>query len=95
MHGAFILTTVVVENADAFAEYRAAVAQVNAKLGGDMLVRGAVSEVLEGEADVGEVIVALGFADAATARAYIASPEYAGLAPLRAKAGRFVIRVVG
>ncbi|HUD28227.1 MAG TPA: DUF1330 domain-containing protein [Novosphingobium sp.] len=95
MHGAFILTTVTVENADAFAEYRAAVAQVNAKLGGDMLVRGAVSEVLEGEGATGEMVVALGFADAQAARAYIASPEYAGLAPLRARAGRFTIRVVG
>ncbi|WP_159981996.1 MULTISPECIES: DUF1330 domain-containing protein [unclassified Novosphingobium] len=95
MHGAFILTTVVVNDIAAFAEYRAAVAHVNAKLGGDLLVRGSVSEVLEGDAEAGEVVVALGFSDAETARAYIASSEYAALAPLRAKAGRFVIRVVG
>jgi len=95
MHGAFILTTVIVGNAEAFAEYRTAVAQVNAKLGGDMLVRGSVREVLEGEAEVGEMVVALGFADVETARAYIASEDYAALAPLRARAGRFLIRVVG
>ncbi|MEE4454015.1 DUF1330 domain-containing protein [Novosphingobium resinovorum] len=99
MHGAFILTTVTVSDAAAFADYRAAVARVNAKLGGDMLVRGTVREVLEGGsaegAATGEVVVALGFADAEAARAYIASPDYAALAPLRARAGRFVIRVVG
>ena len=94
MHGAFILTTVTVGDTSAFSEYRAAVAQVNAKLGGDMLVRGAVQEVLEGDADEGDVVVALGFADVETARAYIASEDYAALAPLRERAGRFTIRVV-
>lgn len=95
MHGAFVLTTVHVTDAQAFDEYRAAVAQVNAKLGGDMLVRGAVREVLEGKGTQGEVVVALGFADLDIARAYIASPDYAGLAPLRARAGSFTIRLVG
>lgn len=94
MHGAFILTTVTVGDTSAFAEYRAAVGLVNAKLGGDMLVRGAVQEVLEGDADEGDVVVALGFADVETARAYIASDDYAALAPLRERAGRFTIRVV-
>lgn len=95
MHGAFILTTVTVGDPAAFAEYRAAVGLVNARLGGEMLVRGSVQQVLEGEGAVGEVVVALGFADAATAQAYIASPDYVALAPLREKAGRFVIRLVG
>lgn len=95
MHGAFILTTVTVEDAAAFADYRAAVAQVNAALGGAMLVRGTVREVLEGDAPTGEAVAALGFAHVDAARAYIASDAYAALAPLRAKAGRFVIRVVG
>ncbi|MFC0203603.1 DUF1330 domain-containing protein [Novosphingobium soli] len=94
MHGAFILTTVTVTDPAAFTDYRSAVGKVNALLGGDMLVRGAVAEVLEGEGAAGEVVVVLGFADAAAARAYIASPEYAALAPLRAAAGRFTIRVV-
>lgn len=94
MHGAFILTTVTVGDTSAFAEYRAAVGLVNAKLGGDMLVRGAVLEVLEGDAEEGDVVVALGFADVETARAYIASDDYAALAPLRERAGRFTIRVV-
>lgn len=95
MHGAFILTTVIVGDSTAFAQYRAAVAHVNAKLGGEMLVRGSVQDVLEGDAVVGEMVVALGFADADTARAYIASDDYAALAPLRDAAGRFTIRVVG
>jgi uncharacterized protein (DUF1330 family) len=95
MHAAFILTSVTIADAEAFATYRAAVAEVNAKLGGDMVVRGAVRAVLEGEAPIGDVIVVIGFADLDEARAYIASREYSALAPLRAKAGRFVIRLVG
>ena len=94
MHAAFILTTVVIENHEAFANYRKAVADVNAKLGGQMLVRGTVQDVLEGDAETGEVVVAIGFDRAEDARAYIASAEYAALAPLREQAGRFVIRVV-
>lgn len=94
MHAAFILTTVVIENREAFAAYRAAVAEVNAKLGGQMLVRGTVQDVLEGDAATGEAVVAIGFDRAEDARAYIASADYAALAPLRQKTGRFVIRVV-
>jgi uncharacterized protein (DUF1330 family) len=94
MHGAFVLTTVIVSDPAAFAEYRTAVGQVNAKLGGDMLMRGTVQEIMEGEGAVGEVVVALGFSDCASARAYIASAEYAALAPLRDRAGQFLIRIV-
>lgn len=94
-HAAYILTTVAVSDRDAFAAYREAVARVNARLGGDMVLRGAVAEVLEGEAQAGEIVVALGFGSADEARAYIASPEYASLAAMREKAGKFTIRVIG
>lgn len=94
MHQAFILTTVIINDADAFAEYRSAVGHVNAKVGGEMCARGSVQDVLEGDAVKGEVVVVLGFAHADMARAYIASPEYAALAPLRVKAGHFTIRLV-
>ncbi|CCA91987.1 DUF1330 domain-containing protein [Novosphingobium sp. PP1Y] len=94
MHGAFILTTVTITDSQSFGEYRAAVGQVNARLGGEMLVRGGVREVLEGDAIEGEIVVALGFADAEAARAYITSPEYRALAPMRERAGHFTIRLV-
>jgi len=94
MHGACVLTSVAIDDADAFARYRAEVAQVNARLGGEMVIRGSVREVIEGAGAVGEVIVAIGFADAAQARAYIASPEYQALAALRERAGKFTIRIV-
>lgn len=93
-HKAWILTSVSVGDAAAFAEYRSAVAAVNAKLGGEMLIRGTVADILAGEGDRGEVIVALGFADQDEARRYIASPEYAALEPLRQQAGVFTIRLV-
>lgn len=94
MHAAWILTTVEIADPAAFARYRAAVAQVNAALGGDMLVRGTVAEVLEGADAAGGAVACLGFASAAAARSYIASAEYGALAGLRAAAGAFTIRLV-
>lgn len=93
-HKAWILTSVSVGDAAAFAEYRSAVAAVNAKLGGEMLIRGTVADILAGEGGTGEVVVAIGFADTDEARRYIASPEYAALGPLRRRAGEFTIRLV-
>ncbi|WP_375194338.1 DUF1330 domain-containing protein [Sphingobium sp.] len=94
MSRAFILTTVTVTNPQAFAAYRAAIAGLNERIGGDMLIRGRTIELLEGDGETGEVIIVIGFPDAGAARAYITSPEYQAARPLREAAGRFRIRLV-
>jgi uncharacterized protein (DUF1330 family) len=94
MSKAFILTTVDVVDAQAFADYRTAIAGLNERIGGDMLVRGRTVESLAGDAPVGEVVIVIGFADAAAARAYIASDAYRSAQPLRDAAGHFRIRLV-
>lgn len=96
MGQAFILTTVAVSDPEAFAAYRAAIAGLNERIGGDMLVRGRTMDVLEGgeESGADEVVIVIGFPDADTARAYIASPDYQAARPLREAAGRFRIRLV-
>ena len=94
MHQAFILTTVMIHDPAAFAAYRAAIADLNARIGGEMLVRGRAIETLEGEDGDAEHVVAIGFPSAAAARAYIASPEYQAALPLREAAGRFRIRLI-
>lgn len=94
MSKAFILTIVEITDAEAFAAYRAAIAGLNDRIGGDMLVRGHAIEMLEGEGEAGEVVILIGFVDADAARAYIASPEYRAARPLREAAGRFRIRLV-
>lgn len=92
---AFILTTVEVGDTQAFASYRAAIAGLNDRIGGTMLVRGKALEILEGDGVAGEVVIVIGFPDVDAARAYIASPEYQAARPLREAAGRFRIRLVG
>lgn len=94
MHLAFILTTVTVRDAEAFAAYRAAIAGVNDRIGGEMLVRGSAIETLEGEPGETEHVVAIGFASVEAARAYIRSPEYQAALPLREAAGSFRIRLI-
>lgn len=94
MSKAYILTTVEITDADAFAAYRTAIAGLNDRIGGDMLVRGRTVEVLAGDAAAGEVVILIAFPDADAARAYIASPDYRAAQPLREAAGRFHIRLV-
>lgn len=92
---AFILTMVEVRDAQAFAAYREAIAGLNDRIGGTMMVRGTALEMLEGDGDTGDVVIVIGFPDIDAARAYIASPEYQAARPLRDAAGRFRIRLVG
>ena len=94
MHCAFILTMVEVRDEAAFDRYRAAVAAVNARLGGEIVMRGRAVEMLQGEGAGGEVVVALGFPSAEAARSYIASADYRSLDQLREAAGDFRIRLV-
>ena len=95
MFKAHILTIVAIENGDAFARYREAVAPVNAAIGGQMLLRGPTAAIVEGSGAEQEAVIVIGFPDIAAATAYINSPEYAALADLRRAAGRFTIRVIG
>lgn len=94
MSKAFILTTVEIVDARAFAAYRAAIAGLNERIGGEMLVRGRTVETLAGDAPAGEVVIVIGFPDADAARAYIESEEYRSSQPLRDAAGHFRIRLV-
>jgi len=94
VHQAFILTTVIVRDSEAFAAYRTAIAGLNERIGGEMLVRGSAIETLEGAPGEAEHVVAIGFPSAEAARAYIASPEYQAARPLREAAGTFRIRLV-
>ena len=94
MSKAYILTTVEIADAEAFAAYRAAIAGLNDRIGGDMLVRVRTADVLAGDAAAGDVVILIAFPDADAARAYIASPEYQAAQPLRDAAGRFTIRLV-
>ncbi|MFN3817810.1 DUF1330 domain-containing protein [Blastomonas sp.] len=99
MTQAFVLTLAAIRDADAFARYREAVAEVNAAIGGETIMRGRTLAVLEGQGAASdpttETAIVIAFPDADAARAYIESDRYRALAPLRALAGEFTIRIIG
>ena len=80
---------------DAFDSYRAAVAPVNAAIGGQVMLRGPTVAIIEGSGAEREAVIIIGFPDIAAATAYITAAEYTALAGLRQAAGQFTIRVIG
>ena len=84
---AYIVATVRITDPERFASYGKAIAGLSERFGGEALVKGAVSEMLEGEGVIGERVVVTRFPDAAAARAYVGSSEYqAGVAQRRGAA---------
>ena len=91
---AYIVATVTITDPERFGAYARAIAGLSEKYGGEPLVRGAVSEVLEGDAANGERVVVTRFATADAARAYIRSPEYQAAAVHRQGAARVIMRLI-
>lgn len=91
---AYIVATVRVTDAEKFGAYVQAIAGLSEKHGGEYLVRGKVTEVLEGNVDPEERVVVSRFPDAAAARAYATSPEYQAGKALRAGAGEVETRLI-
>ncbi len=91
---AFIVATVRITDQEQFAAYAKSVAGLSERYGGESLVRGAVSEVLEGGSPVGERVVVTRFPDAEAARAYIGSAEYQAARVNRAAAAQTEMRLV-
>jgi uncharacterized protein (DUF1330 family) len=80
---AYIVATVRISDPEKFGAYVKAIAGLSEKNGGEYLVRGRVSEVIEGDVDPNERVVVSRFPDAASALAYAKSPEYQAGAKLR------------
>ncbi len=91
---AYIVATVRITNPQDFALYVGAIAGLSERYGGVYLLRGAVSEVLEGDSPLDERVVILQFGTAETAKAYIQSDEYQAAARLRAGAAEVRIRLL-
>ncbi|HWU03844.1 MAG TPA: DUF1330 domain-containing protein [Novosphingobium sp.] len=87
---AYIIATVRVADPVKIGAYAKAVAGIAETFGGEYLVRGRVSEVLEGDLEAGEVIVVLRFPDAESARAYVNSEGYQAGKALRIDGGGVV-----
>jgi uncharacterized protein (DUF1330 family) len=85
---AYIVATVHITDPAAFALYQKGVAGLSEKHGGEAVVRGAVSAILEGDGVVGERVVV------AAARRYIDSAEYQAAKVLRGEAATVTMRLL-
>lgn len=86
---AFIVATVSISNMDAFKEYSKTIVGVSEKYGGESIVKGMVTEMLEGSAPEDQRVVVSKFPDAEAAKAYVNDPVY--LAGKAKRAGAAVV----
>jgi uncharacterized protein (DUF1330 family) len=91
---AYIVATVRIKNQERFAAYGKAIAGLSDAHGGVSIVKGAVTEILEGGSPVGERVVVTRFVDDNAARAYIASAEYIAARRMREGAADVEMRLL-
>jgi uncharacterized protein (DUF1330 family) len=91
---AFLVGTVVITDPERYGAYIAAIKGLSAEFGGESVVSGAVSDVLEGEGKAGERVVVTKFPTEADARAYLTSPRYLAGKALRTGAGDVHLRLL-
>lgn len=91
---AYIVATVRVTDAEKFGAYTRAIAGLSEKHGGEYVVRGKVTRVLEGETDPNERVVVSRFPTEEAALAYATSAEYREGAALREGAGTVEMRLI-
>lgn len=84
---AYIILDVEITDRPAYEEYKIQATAALEQYGGKFLARGGTAEVLEGEW-VPRRVVVLEFESAERARAWYASPEYAGPKKIRLAASR-------
>lgn len=90
---AFLIIKARLTDAVAFRAYAQQAAALVARFGGRYRVLGSVPEVLEGPEDKSKIVVSE-WPDAAAARAFWNSPEYAAVRPLREGLGEFEVLLV-
>lgn len=73
---AHLIATVHITDPAGFGEYVKGIEGLSAQYGGEVVVRGQVSEVLEGDSPEGLRVIVSRYPDAAAAKAYLGSPEY-------------------
>jgi uncharacterized protein (DUF1330 family) len=91
---AYIVATVNVTDPVKFGGYVQAIAGLSEKHGGEYIVRGKVTKVLEGDINPEERVVVVRFATEEAAIGYAQSPEYKAGKALRVGAGTVDTRLI-
>ena len=90
----YIVATVRILDPERFSAYASAVAGLAERFGAQAILKGPVSEVLEGDGVVGERVVISRFDTPEQARAYIESSDYRQAQLLRQGAADVVMRLI-
>lgn len=90
---AYFVAQIKVHDPALFETYRAKVPAVIAQHGGRYIVRGGAHHVLEGAPELHRIVM-IEFPDAAAARRFFDSPEYAPLSAMRQRASTGAIYIV-
>jgi uncharacterized protein (DUF1330 family) len=72
----YLIATVDITDPASFGEYVKGIEGLSASFGGEVMVRGQASEVLEGDMPTGLRVIVSRYPDAAAAKAYLSSPQY-------------------
>ncbi|CAN5477262.1 hypothetical protein BH10PSE12_BH10PSE12_34140 [soil metagenome] len=90
----YIVATVRITDPEQFKLYSAAIAGMSERFGGESILKGVVSEILEGDDTPGERVVVTRFPNAMAARDYIGSEAYQAAQRTRADAATVTMRIV-
>ncbi|MBP7242172.1 DUF1330 domain-containing protein [Amaricoccus sp.] len=91
---AYLVVDTDISDADAYERYKALARPVVEAYGGEYLARGGALDVFECDLWTPSRLVIIRFPDAAAARAWADSPEYAAVRPIRHGAARATLAVV-
>ncbi len=91
---AFLIVDTAIENAEAYEEYKRLAKPVAEQYGGTYRVRGGALDVIETDLWAPTRIVIIEFPDRESARAFVDSPEYAPVKPLRRNNARCTLFIV-
>jgi uncharacterized protein (DUF1330 family) len=91
---AYLVGTVTITDADRFSAYSTAIRGLSAKFGGEPVVAGQVSAVMEGDTDPAERVVVTRFPSEADARAYLDCDDYVAAKTKRKGAATVVLRLL-
>jgi uncharacterized protein (DUF1330 family) len=90
----FLVATVKITDPERFATYALAASGLSPLFGAESVLKGAVSEVIEGESEIGERVVIVRFDTLEAAHAYIDSEQYQSARKLREGAAEVVMRLI-
>ncbi len=91
---AFLIVDTAIENAEAYEEYKRLAKPIAEQYGGRYRARGGALDVIEADLWSPTRIVIIEFPDRDSARAFVESPEYAPVKPLRRNNARCTLFIV-